>query len=72
MAVGQGTGPESPKTAGYIVPCPRRTHRVDPWVAPAAVRRSSDEILCHHVQGGRHKRWSPDAIKVVTLERHFE
>ena len=59
VAVGQGTGPESPKTAGYVVPCPRRAHLTDPWVAPAAIRRSSDEILRHHEQGGRHKRWSP-------------
>ena len=59
MAVGQGTDPESPKSAGYVVPCPRRAHLVDPWVALAAVRRSSDEILRHHVQGGRHKRWGP-------------
>ena len=59
MAVGQGTVPGSPKTAGYVVPCPRRVHVVDPWVAPAVVHRSSDEILRHHVQGGRHKRWGP-------------
>ena len=59
MAVGLGTGPESPKTAGYVVPCPRRAHLVDPWVAPAAVHRSSDDILRHCVQGGRHKRWGP-------------
>ena len=59
MEVGQGTGPESPKTAGYVVPCLRRVHLVDPWVAPAAIHRSSDEILRHHVQGGRHKRWGP-------------
>ena len=59
VAVGQGTGPESPKTTGYVVPYPRRAHLVDPWVAPAVVRRSSDEILRHHVQGGRHKRWGP-------------
>ena len=59
VAVAQGTGLESPKTAEYVVPCPRRAHLVDPWVAPAAVHRSSDEILRHHVQGGRHKRWGP-------------
>ena len=59
VAVGQGTGPGSPKIAGYVVPCPRRVHLVDPWVAPTAVYRSSDEILRHHVQGGKHKRWGP-------------
>ena len=59
MAVAQGTGLESPKTARYVVPCSRCAHLVDPWVAPAVVRRSSNEILRYHVQGGRHKRWGP-------------
>ena len=57
MAVGQGTDLESVRTEGYIVPCLRRAHLVDPWVALAVVRRSSNEILRYHVQGGRHKRW---------------
>ena len=72
MVVGQGTDPDSARIEGYVVPCLRCAHLVDPWVAPAAICRSSDEILCHHVQGGRHKHWSPDAIKVVALECHFE
>ena len=59
MAVDWGTGLESPKIARYVVPCPRHAHLVDPWVALVAVHRSSDEILRHHVQGGRHKRWGP-------------
>ena len=49
VAAGQGTGPESARTEGYVVPCPQRVHLVDPWIAPVVVRRSSDEILRHHV-----------------------
>ena len=47
--------PESPRTEGFVVPCPLRAHLVDPWVAPAVVCRSNDEILRHRVQGGMHK-----------------
>ena len=59
VAVGEGTDPESPRTEGYVVPCLRRAHLVDPWVAPTVVRKSNDEILRHRGQGSRHKRWGP-------------
>ena len=51
--------PESPRTEGFVVPCPLREHLVGPWVAPVVVCRSSDEILYHRVQGGMHKHWAP-------------